>query len=262
MKNHYVRGIKIDYNISIFSLGDTYMRWCSRCEKHKDDSEFYKSYLGYCKECKIQLSRERYAPVKAAIRLEKESAYRDGLKKCTKCGVFKSLEEYRFRKTSSWDGLYQICKDCEKKRSNEHYQTIKGHHTEKSREWYIENREGKLRKNREWRRNNPDASHAIWHRYKSRKAGVGGSFTSEEWKTLCDYYSPDGSCLCCGKKGVLHKDHVVPIARGGENTIRNIQPLCRSCNSKKGDERLTDYRPDGGEFARKINSENIRTSSD
>jgi len=28
-------------------------------------------------------------------------------------------------------------------------------------------------------------------------------------------------------------DHVVPLSKGGTNYIWNLQPLCRSCNSKR-----------------------------
>lgn len=35
--------------------------------------------------------------------------------------------------------------------------------------------------------------------------------------------------------------HVIPLAKGGENTVENMQPLCRNCNSAKGVDNA-DYR--------------------
>lgn len=60
----------------------------------------------------------------------------------------------------------------------------------------------------------------------------GGSHTEDEWLALCAPYK--GRCPCCRRKRVLTKDHIVPVAHGGTDSINNIQPLCRSCNSKKG----------------------------
>lgn len=75
----------------------------------------------------------------------------------------------------------------------------------------------------------------------TRKAKIksGGSFTEKDWKDLCGKY--DNKCLCCGEEKKLSVDHVIPLSRGGSNTIDNIQPLCVLCNSKKGT-KDTDYR--------------------
>lgn len=47
-------------------------------------------------------------------------------------------------------------------------------------------------------------------------------------------------CLKCGAEPIT-RDHIVPIARGGLNHPANLQPLCRRCNGRKGDN-IADYR--------------------
>jgi 5-methylcytosine-specific restriction endonuclease McrA len=43
-----------------------------------------------------------------------------------------------------------------------------------------------------------------------------------------------GRCRQCGSTAQLHFDHVIPISRGGANTLANIQLLCGACNRAKG----------------------------
>lgn len=77
--------------------------------------------------------------------------------------------------------------------------------------------------------------------YRSRVPWAeGDSFTATEWRALCKEYG--NRCLRCGYNLPLTADHVIPVSRGGSNTIDNIQPLCQPCNSLKGD-RSIDYRP-------------------
>ena len=42
-------------------------------------------------------------------------------------------------------------------------------------------------------------------------------------------------CLRCGTWLDLTIDHIVPRSRGGTDDLHNLQTLCRSCNSWKGD---------------------------
>jgi len=44
----------------------------------------------------------------------------------------------------------------------------------------------------------------------------------------------NGRCARCGSRERLEYDHMVPVSRGGSNTVRNIELLCESCNRSKG----------------------------
>jgi len=48
-------------------------------------------------------------------------------------------------------------------------------------------------------------------------------------------------CLKCGSGYKLSLDHITPVSKLGKNCISNLQPLCKSCNSKKGS-KIIDYR--------------------
>ena len=60
--------------------------------------------------------------------------------------------------------------------------------------------------------------------------GAGKVFTNAV-KNLARSKSPN--CQFCSK-AAKEVDHVMPRARGGNNTIKNAQILCRSCNASKG----------------------------
>ena len=56
----------------------------------------------------------------------------------------------------------------------------------------------------------------------------------------------EGKCYYCGLQlnwnTTFTKDHVVPTARNGLDTIENTVPACRSCNSTKGMKDLVEFK--------------------
>lgn len=44
-----------------------------------------------------------------------------------------------------------------------------------------------------------------------------------------------GKCTRCGSRENLEYDHIIPVAKGGSNTARNIELLCEACNRLKSD---------------------------
>lgn len=50
-----------------------------------------------------------------------------------------------------------------------------------------------------------------------------------------------GCCLKCGSTKDLSIDHIVALSNGGDNSVENLQTLCKGCNSSKGGS-TKDYR--------------------
>ena len=84
---------------------------------------------------------------------------------------------------------------------------------------------------RRWVKKNPERMAHLRARRYAREKGAEGSHTFEEWKELCEKYN--WRCVKCNKKRKLTKDHIKPLSEGGTDYISNIQPYCRSCNSRK-----------------------------
>lgn len=62
-----------------------------------------------------------------------------------------------------------------------------------------------------------------------------GTHTKEEWSALHDLF---GKCVVCSLPyrelagNGATKDHIIPISLGGCDCLGNLQPVCRTCNSR------------------------------
>ena len=76
-------------------------------------------------------------------------------------------------------------------------------------------------------------------RQRMAAARAKGTHTPAEWIALKNEFQC--RCVRCGDGTMrLDKDHIVPVYKGGSDSIDNIQPLCARCNASKGPE-TTDW---------------------
>lgn len=90
----------------------------------------------------------------------------------------------------------------------------------------------------------PGYDNFLSKRHKLRKKNNGGTHSYGDWNTLKAQYN--FTCPCCLKQEpeiTLTEDHIIPVSKGGSDNIENIQPLCRSCNSRKNAKIIEKYKP-------------------
>jgi 5-methylcytosine-specific restriction endonuclease McrA len=128
--------------------------------------------------------------------------------------------------------------EIQKKSQGKHKERIRKY----QRKLYAVGTPARAKKNKrtaKWKKDNPEVCRALENKRRAAKAESGGYFTAEEWFILC--FAVGFRCLCCGEKRHLEADHVVPVSKGGPSWLWNIQPLCKPCNSSKGN-KIVDYR--------------------
>lgn len=157
-----------------------------------------------------------------------------------------------------------------------YYEENAEHLKAEAKRYHHANREQQLRRNLAWRERNKERfaavkrayfethreesyacgrrwkeRHPAWSRIcqqvatarlRSKKLGDDhrSTLTSPDWHeilVMCDF-----ECCKCGATEALTLDHIVSLHHDGPTTAANVQPLCATCNLRKG-MRSEDHRP-------------------
>lgn len=152
---------------------------------------------------------------------------KDGLNgKGGKIGTLALFKCYQCKK-QWWEGISQNKIYCSQKCYSKHRSKRTG---ELAPCWKGGHNKKEITRN--WIKNNKERFYSLIRKRDKRLKNSEGSHTVQEWKKLKE--KCNNTCVCCNKINVkLTRDHIIPLIKGGSDYIKNIQPLCRNCNSKK-----------------------------
>lgn len=193
-------------------------RMCRKCEQEKPLASFPKRYgrnshlreytCGMCKRISFLARHPGYRKPEQDRRHAKAK------------GV--SVEEYTLRRTERAERLPRIRRvpghKCPVLRANPKID-------------YLVNRQYYLAKSKRWHQRNPDKALEKKRRRRSRIAGVIHDLTPAQWEAIKRAFSY--RCAYCNGGDKLTMDHITPISKGGDHTVTNVVPACRSCNASK-----------------------------
>lgn len=157
-------------------------------------------------------------------------------KRCPSCDTYKPRSEFRLR-TGFTTAVASWCKECSKKSCKKWYAENREASINYSAEWRKNNPELYREQMRKWRTENPQRKNELEHRRRTRKQDNGVyAISPRDMRYLA------GSCVYCGSLENITMDHVIPISRGGTHGIGNLVPCCLSCNTKKNDKTVMEWK--------------------
>lgn len=189
---------------------------------------------------------------------------------CSCCKETKPIGLYG-RNARRSDGIALVCKACNRIKSLLQYANNKEKYIAWNKEWqknnreksreikkrYVERHKARLNKYyrdryaadparhnaivKRWAEANPENRQVRNHRRRMKIKNNGRcDLTAQEWQSRLQEFN--FHCAYCHLPfDNLEIEHMIPIAKGGEHTLENVVPACRSCNANKHAKTLVEY---------------------
>lgn len=155
-------------------------------------------------------------------------------RKCCSCSIIELRKKYKENTRSELDRAKTYRENNPDKVLESGRKSAKKHREKRAKytsDWHKKNKEHA----QQYRTQNLEKYRMHAQNRRARIHDSGGFFTLKQIHAL--RVLQKDKCVNCKKsiKTNMHIDHIMPIAKGGSNDIKNIQLLCPKCNFKKND---------------------------
>jgi 5-methylcytosine-specific restriction endonuclease McrA len=176
-------------------------------------------------------------------------------KTCNKCGQSKANTEFGIRKGKPGqnDYLRQPCKQCERLVSKEWKQNNKQKAWANAQSWrsknkiawaeiqqksYQQNKAKRQQSMADYRKDNPEKLRTYANNRRALELAAKSFLITQ--KDISRLLMKD--CAYCKLRPSQHIDHIIPLSRGGDNSLGNLTGSCASCNLSKGSKFLMEWK--------------------
>lgn len=173
-------------------------------------------------------------------------------KPCSRCKQIKPLTEFGIHRKTK-DGYYSQCLICHREsraayriRQAESIAKQQAHNYARNRAERIAYANQRIKDNPEQHKINNAKSKKRRHlqiaadtRRRNARKKANGIYLVTKKELECLNRGP---CFYCGSTQRITIDHIIAIARGGTDSIGNLVPACKSCNSQKRQLTIMEWR--------------------
>lgn len=164
------------------------------------------------------------------------------MKRCSKCGEVKPLDEFHRNKRNKRDGRQSRCRDCQREYNRQWYAANREAKREYGRQWHADNRDARREYLRQWHADNREAQREYarqWRadnrdyssQWNANNRATNAARTNAEIAAEQARRHPDGTKRCRRCREEL------PLSdfSADRSNLDGLQKVCRACNHIRPD---------------------------
>jgi len=199
-----------------------------RNKNNKDGLEFW------CKSCKANYLKEYGQKNIVKIR---EYQKKWGMENEEKVKVKRKI--YELKNVEHIKEQWQIYSNKNKNNIKAYRDKNKEVNSKYNKQYRKEHHEELKEQYKEYYNNHKEIYHLSNQKRKAIKRKLPNTLTMQQWEKIKSDFN--NKCAYCGEEKPLAQEHFIALSKGGEYTVNNIIPVCKSCNSSKRDRNFFEW---------------------